>query len=1439
MKATAPTFIENRGQFDQRVKFRVQGSGPTLWLTGREIVFDLLRTKPDGGTTPHEDGPALPHIGGRHPRIPDPASMERLVFSEEFLGANGDGVVEAVDQQPGIYNYFKGSDPHKWYTRVHAYSEVVYRDLWSGVDLKVHRNGPNLEQEFVVRPGGDLGRVQVAYRGIEGLRLGEDGSLVVRSAFGEFRESTPHIYQEIGGKHVPVEGRFKLVGETAYTFEVNAYQAEYALVIDPTLLYSTLLGGSGTDGASGIAVDASGAAYVTGDTNSLDFPITPGSYQQNVPPYPSAYCFVTKLNPLGSALVYSTYLGDSIQYCEGIGLDSAGDAYIVGRTGFSFPTTPNAYQTAISINGNPFVAKLNATGDTLLYSTVLGTGDFSGVFDNGGSALAIAVDSAGKAYITGSVQAGWPVTAGAFQPSFGGDVDAYVSVIDPSLSGAASLVYSTYLGGSDYDYGASIAVDAFGNVYVTGRTYGPHFPVTAGAFQTSYNGAGGSSEIFIAKLNPNVAGPSGLIYATYLGGSGTIINSQGQGIGDVPSAIAVDASGNAYVTGSTNSANFPVTPGAFQTTCAAGEAFFVSKLSTSGSQLVYSTCLNGNEYANNNSANGIAVDSLGNAYITGAFRTQASSTFPVTPNAFQSSFSKISGDYHDVFLTELNPTGSGLVYSTYLGGSGDDGAAAIALDPIGDVYLTGSTTSQNFPVTPFAFQPVLSPSSPPFQPDAFVTKFPLGAPQALSILGMVPTAGGNAGTVTPQITGTGFHAGATAQLKCGSAIVGANVSIGPGGRLLNTTFNLTAASPGTCDLVITNPDGTSATLSQAFTVQQGGAPNIRIEITGAARQTSEKPGTPTNAIIFATASNIGNVDSAPVFIAEPTSPGFSLTSVNPAAQASAAELGAVWLALWNIPPFLAPGQSQVLSSTSTTLSAVDSALQASACWLDDLGAFITCLEGGLPSCTKDTSTSCTDQLEACLGDIASLALCDLLVEVPPAWAACVVYYDDKAREDCKTYSTNCISCEPGAPILTCLQSSAQGCVSSPVPVIFARDPNSLNGPPGIGGQGWIAGAQALTYGISFGNESTATAPAQQVVVTQPLGTDVNLSTLSLPRIMIPNGTSSVQIPVSPGSFNPAAGVNEYTTNVDLRPTQSLLVNVDAKLTPTTQTLTWTFTSIDPTTGLPPLNPLVGFLPPGAGASVAFSVTPTRGIATGTQVAEQTTVVFDANPPLSTAVWSNTIDNTPPVSHVSALPGTSSCPDFRVSWSGSDIGSGLGGFTVYASANGSPFTPWLSNTTAASATYTGTVGNTYSFYSIATDLTGNVENAKTSAEASTTVTAAGPCGPPSLSGQVTNVSQSGTTVTVNLQLTNTGFTAAQAVNISKITPRTLSGSGTVTLASPALPAAEGSLAIGASSTVTLSLNVPATVTRFSLTESGNLLDGAGNTYNYSIAQTIIP
>ncbi|MGO9267517.1 MAG: hypothetical protein ACLQBA_21990 [Candidatus Binataceae bacterium] len=310
MKMTAgPVFIENQGQFDSRAKFQVRGNGRTLWLTDKGIVFDSMREKVKTSaqaTTESRGHSARSTLASKFGigKL-QPHKFQRLVFDEDFVRANQAPIIEAKDRRPGIYNYFIGKSREKWHTHVRGYGEVVYRDIWQGIDLRVYGNGANLEQEFIVQPGGDLRNVRVAYRGIEGLKVSDDGSLVVRTALGDLRETRPRIYQEIDGKKVSVDGRFKLTGSASYAFDVKDYQPQYALVVDPTLLLYSTYFGTGTEVANVIAVDSTGSAYLYGyNEDAGNFPVTTGALYGNTNGFSG---FVTKLSPLGSALVYSTF----------------------------------------------------------------------------------------------------------------------------------------------------------------------------------------------------------------------------------------------------------------------------------------------------------------------------------------------------------------------------------------------------------------------------------------------------------------------------------------------------------------------------------------------------------------------------------------------------------------------------------------------------------------------------------------------------------------------------------------------------------------------------------------------------------------------------------------------------------------------------------------------------------------------------------------------------------------------------------------------------------------------------------------------------------------------------------------------------------------------------------------------------------------------------
>jgi len=512
---------------------------------------------------------------------------------------------------------------------------------------------------------------------------------------GEVRFEKPRIYQELGGTWREISGGYVLKNANCVGFDVAAYDANKPLVIDPPLVYSTYLGGSGDDLGSAIAVDAAGNAYVTGYTLSSIFPTTAGAFQSANPSAGNNHAFVTKLNPAGSAPVYSTYLGgDNNDFGQGVAVDAAGNAYVTGYTlSSNFPTTPLAFQSVNPSVGNyhAFVTKLNPAGSAPVYSTYLGG-------DNNDFGFGIAVGAGGNAYVTGyTMSSNFPTTLLAFQIVNAGGADVFVTKLNPAGS---APVYSTYLGGSSDDIGYGIAVGAAGNAYVTGFTLSSIFPTTAGAFQST-NPSMGNSHAFVTKLNP--AGSAPLVYSTYLGG-----DDSDDGYG-----IAVDAAGDAYVTGNTHSTTFPTTPGAFRRANAGSDDAFVTKLNPAGSGPLYSTYLGG---ISDDVGQGIAVDAAGNAHVTGY---TGSTNFPTTPGAFQGT----NAGSNDAFVTTLNPAGSAPLVSTYLGGSSDDFGFGIAVDAAGNAYVTGQTNSSIFPTTPGAFQTANAGSY-----DAFVTKIAGGAP---------------------------------------------------------------------------------------------------------------------------------------------------------------------------------------------------------------------------------------------------------------------------------------------------------------------------------------------------------------------------------------------------------------------------------------------------------------------------------------------------------------------------------------------------------------------------------------------------------------------------------------------------------------------------------------------------------------------------------------
>ena len=646
------SFIANAGQADTNVRFMVKAGEQTIFFTPQEIVFA-----------------ASEHTEDEVPR----SSVVRL----RFAGANGEVEVEGEKPLPGVANFFLGNDPDKWKANVPTYAVITYHYLYSGIDLIYSGKQGRLKSEFVVAPSVDPTAITMVYSGASQMYVREDGALVLETPIGELVEEAPVIYQMIDEERVTVEGGYRLLGNGQVAFALGDYVPTQPLIIDPALVYSTYLGGIDDDQCWDIAVDDSGNAYITGSTYYGRFPAQDLLRLNHRAGDDDA--FVAKLNPSGSAFVYSTYLGGSgIDQGEGIAVDSSGNVYVTGGTYSEDFPTKNPLRPTYGGEHDVFVTKIDPSGSILVYSTYLG-----GSKDD--RAAGIAIDSSGNAYVTGGTT-GWsgdfPIKD-ALQPSSGGgEWDAFLVKVNPTGS---DLVYSTYLGGSGFDWGYSVTVDCSGNVYVIGQTGSEDFP-TKDALQSVL---GGGWDAFVTKVDPS---GSGLIYSTYLGGSDV----------DKGNGIAVDSSGNAYVTGNTTSADFP-TKDALQPVLGGDSDAFVTKVVPSGSALIYSTYLGGSK---GDQSSAIAVDSSGNVYITG--RTE-SLNFP-TKAAFQPGFgggSRIYGAFWfngDAFVVKVDCTTSDLVYSTYLGGTGGDQGYSIAVDFSGSVYVVGFTNSEDFP-TQVALQP--------------------------------------------------------------------------------------------------------------------------------------------------------------------------------------------------------------------------------------------------------------------------------------------------------------------------------------------------------------------------------------------------------------------------------------------------------------------------------------------------------------------------------------------------------------------------------------------------------------------------------------------------------------------------------------------------------------------------------------------------------------
>ena len=622
-------FIENKGQVDSRVAFYVQGGDTTLYFTPAGVTFGLTGEQGCGGGSCFEKG------------LAGPQPIGRWAVKLNFVGADPKVLLKGDQPASAKISYFKGPK-EDWKTGLATYVRLTYPDLWPGIDLVYEGDSGRLKGTFVVKPGADPSRIQLAYEGAKKITLTKEGRIHVETPVGDFSEEAPVSYQEIGDRKVDVQTAYALIspkegvarrvsnaGERqVYQFRVWAYDTKKPLIIDPvTLIYAGYIGGSGNDTGIGIAVDGAGAAYVTGDTISSEatFPALGGP---DLTFNGSTDAFVAKVTPTGSGLAYVGYIGGSNgDQGLGIAVDGAGAAYVTGSTGSPENSFPVLGGPDLTYNGgflDAFVAKVAPDGTVLIYSGYIG-GD-SGDFGNG-----IAVDGAGAAYVTGqtkSSEATFPVVGGPDLTYNGGLYDAFVAKVTLTGSG---LSYAGYIGGSSDDYGYGIAVDGAGAAYVTGDTKSSEasFPVLVGPDLTQ----NGFADAFVAKVTPT---GSGLSYAGYIGGAG----------GDGGTGIAADGAGTAYVTGPTGSseASFPVLVGPDLTFNGSTDAF-VAKVTPTGSGLSYAGYIGGSGI---DFGNGIAVDGADAAYVTG-FADSSEASFPVLGGSDLT----YNGGLYDAFVAKV------------------------------------------------------------------------------------------------------------------------------------------------------------------------------------------------------------------------------------------------------------------------------------------------------------------------------------------------------------------------------------------------------------------------------------------------------------------------------------------------------------------------------------------------------------------------------------------------------------------------------------------------------------------------------------------------------------------------------------------------------------------------------------------------------------------
>ncbi len=697
------TFIENRGQFDPEARFVVRQGATATYLTPDRFVVQAVQPNPAGGE----------------------AAVRGVNLFFTFEGAATDARIDGVARLDGRMNYLLGNDPAKWVTDVPTWSAVRATGIYDGIDVAFRDSAGRVEYDLFIGRNADPSKVVLRCDGAEALSLDESGALVASTAVGTIRQECPVTWR-VGpnGERENVECRFRLIDDRRFGFDVPDHRPGEALVIDPVIVFSGIVGGSSYDVARAISIDPTGAMFLTGRTASTNFPHSAGAFDGVLN---NTEAFVTKIAAGGGSVVYSTYLGSpGADQAFAMTLDSQGRAIITGQCGSGFPTTAGTYDTSQNGWSDTFVSKLNATGTGLVFSTFVGgnNDDYPGGID---------VDGSDNVYVTGATKStNFPTTAGAYDSTPNGDWDGFLVKLAAS---GASLLLGTRFGGTLMDSGVGVRVTPSGQIVVAGATSSTDFPTVAGAFDTTQNGA---SDAFVCKFS---ASGAQLLWGTFLGGAGN----------DQALALEVDAQDCAIITGQAYD-GYPVTSGAIRTSTQLGADAFVTKVAANGQSLVYSTFIGG---ASSDAGYALALDVNGAPVVVGYTN---SVDLGVSANAVQSAFLG-GGVPGDGFVTKLSVDGSSVVFSTFVGGAGSDQIKGVALDSLGAIFITGTTTSSSLgALTP-------SMAAPQGLDDCFFMKLTLGPAAVVSPIGPGCSSGGVVPTLSsglPVVGGTITTSGTSA-----------------------------------------------------------------------------------------------------------------------------------------------------------------------------------------------------------------------------------------------------------------------------------------------------------------------------------------------------------------------------------------------------------------------------------------------------------------------------------------------------------------------------------------------------------------------------------------------------------------------------------------------------------------------------------------------------